>query len=553
MASSDPIAAKDLAAEVAKGAEVRAPRSAEAAPAPAAAGSATSFKCEKKSKAPSNEVHITSITDETIILKRSIPFHRDTVNLRTKDVSLCRVTTADISVSQLIRTAWKPTLFAIVLLVVGDKSDPKIPKMIGLGSVMLVLCIAYVVMKHLGVVVEFEGDTSAFGYVPLPKSMAAVANNWANIPPKERRPIVDAFVQAKTAGKADTGKEDVSIKSTSHIAGRIITNTCEIIVGQHHVRIVNKGGYLTPCGRPTMTEEMAFATDDIRYINCVAGEHGGPIKVALFFFLIGFAIDAGNGDNGTNALVGAVLALIVYIALSMRSGAPVEFGLKGGAYAVGQIDSMKGRRALTDLINARQMQRELSAERPSKALQTWKGTKPGKKDEEGKGYDLLELHTDCMEMNTYEDGKCACMSCCVGEVISWNIALKHAHSIQTSYQGFAHFLYLAILFFIIWIVIMFVVDVDLEVWQQFVPLLLAILCGLAFHFTKICQIFIGTNEVDSNQMQPPLAITFKGTEASLETMVAAVRNQQSLNDNGDTSSGGGGGQIVGLVPAASEA
>ena len=84
------------------------------------------------------------------------------------------------------------------------------------------------------------------------------------------------------------------------------------------------------------------------------------------------------------------------------------------------------------------------------------------------------------------------------------------------------------------------------------PLVLSIIFALVFHFTKTCYFFFGTNEVDSNMKQVPLALMFKGTEAKLEAMVTAIRNQQALGCNGDAS-GGGGGQIVGLAPAAGEA
>jgi hypothetical protein len=99
----------------------------------------------------------------------------------------------------------------------------------------------------------------------------------------------------------------------------------------------------------------------------------------------------------------------------------------------------------------------------------------------------------------------------------------------------------------------FVVDPPPEdIKIKLAPLVLSIIFALVFHFTKTCYFFFGTNEVDSNMKQVPLALMFKGTEAKLEAMVTAIRNQQALNSNGDAS-GGGGGQIVGLVPAAGEA
>ena len=113
----------------------------------------------------------------------------------------------------------------------------------------------------------------------------------------------------------------------------------------------------------------------------------------------------------------------------MRSGAAVEFALRGGVHASAMINSISTRRKLTKLVNARQT----GQEQQDAALQVWKGQQPGKpKSKDDKSYEQIELHSHSLEYNAISVG-CACgpCKCCKGEKYSWNIVLKHVHSIQT--------------------------------------------------------------------------------------------------------------------------
>jgi hypothetical protein len=195
------------------------------------------FKCSVSVPAcHSCEKHITVINDDNIVLKRSVPFATDAVNLRTSDVSLVRIATNDVSVITLLKTIGKPFLVSVVILILGIKMNGQ-SKLIILGIVGILLCITYVCMKQLGSIVEFGGDESAFQHTLLPRAFAEAANNWAKIPPGRRKALVDAFIETKNKGKPNTGQADTVIKSTSRV-GPCITAKCTVTVGQHTVQKV---------------------------------------------------------------------------------------------------------------------------------------------------------------------------------------------------------------------------------------------------------------------------------------------------------------------------
>jgi len=572
------------------------------------------FACER---------HITTVGQDQIQVKRSIPFQRASTNLLVADTSLVTVTTNDMSIPTLLGQCWQALLLFIIFIVAGKFVD-ELEKLVTVGAIGIPVTILYVIWLNYGAVVSFAGTPCP---PPPPLAAAAAARRrrpppailhppltvrsrhrptpirsprapgdltakpysfpfrpsgsstaWAKIPPNMRKPLIQSFVDQKNRNKTNTGAQPVVIKATSRI-GPMITAMSSITVNEHHVHVLNEGGYLTPCGNPESQEEMAFAISDIDWIHCMSGDAAGDWKGAITLgALIGWrvytpAITPGcnaqtfspavaitckaltlTGETLCNAnplclwsekavddnlqttiIVALVVALLWFIITSVRSGAPVVFGLKGGAKCCTIINHVKERRALTSLINARQLGR---APQEEQALQSWKGGSGGDKE---KSWKEVQLFPQTLEYNDLSAGCCGC--CCVGELSSWNVLLSKVHSIQTAYKGKPSWLAWALLWFVAWIYFQFVDDG--KTLDEYTPALLglAVICFIAFYCSKRTFMYVGLYEANFGGLQTNTFIEMKSLESSLNSMLKTIRDQQKLNLNGGVPSNGGGGVV----------
>ena len=75
------------------------------------------FACER---------HITTVGQDQIQVKRSIPFQRASTNLMVADTSLVTVTTNDMSIPTLLAQCWKSLLLWILFIVALSQNISKV-------------------------------------------------------------------------------------------------------------------------------------------------------------------------------------------------------------------------------------------------------------------------------------------------------------------------------------------------------------------------------------------------------------------------------------------
>jgi hypothetical protein len=409
---------------------------------------------------------------------------------------------------------------------------PKIP-IIGFGAFILIAGITIPILKNIGAVAEFGGDVSAFAFTLLPKVYALQANNWAKIPTNREEDLVRTFIASKTKKKAQTGQPNVTMECAIRTMG-LATSTHSIEVGQHHVKITNEGCFMNPIGTAIFhdRETLAFAIDDIEWLHCIKGKRVDPVEVAMAAALaaiVFFVVSAITDDKAISAYVAIGIFFFAAVLPALHNGATVEFGLRGGVQAVSCITSMHIRRELCDLINARQI--GPAQAQPAQPLKEWTNRVMGGADMAKKSskkiYNVAELRTHSFEVNTMNVG-ChvgPCLECCVTEMESWNLALKHMHSIQTEYTGQWQLLLMAFLFVTAGLFLL----VEGISTPGLAIIALGALFVLAYHCTKMCFIFVGTNETDMHQKQPALMMLFRAPEETLNSMLISLRSQQATN------------------------